>query len=173
VAHDAFTSADRRGATRLIAIGNLAGLAVYGTGFFALRGTELPADHLAFAVWLCAIPAVFLYVVFLALLRMRDAPDALNPFLGAETLGFRINQRVLSNSVEQLAIFVPLLLALATRVDAAHAYLLPLHVGMWTVARIVFWIGYRIAPNARAPGMAGTHLATLATIAWLVRFTVA
>ena len=78
---------------------------------------------------------------------------------------------MLSNTVEQLVIFLPLVLALAARVDAAHAFLLPLHVACWMVARVAFWVGYRIDPAWRAPGMTWTHATSLVTFLWLLRFT--
>lgn len=170
------TTSDRRATKLGIALGNGGGLAIYVVSYVAcpaIASAPTPEGRLVFAVWLCAAPALFVYAVFLSCLRLRDTPDAANPLLGAESARWKINQRVLSNSVEQLAIFVPLVLALATRVDAAHAKLLPLHVGMWVAARIAFWIGYRRSQAWRAPGMAWTHVSTIVTIAWLVRFSVA
>ena len=36
---------------------------------------------------------------------------------------------------------------------------------VFALARLVFWIGYLIAPIARAPGMAATFAATLSALA--------
>jgi uncharacterized membrane protein YecN with MAPEG domain len=169
------TTADRKATKLGIALGNAGGLAIYVAGYFAcpsIATTPTPEGRLVFAVWLCAVPALFVYAVFQSCLRLRDTPEAVNPMLAAESPRWKINQRVLTNSVEQLAIFVPLVLALATRVDAAHVKLVPLHIALWVAARIAFWVGYRRSPAWRAPGMAWTHQVTLLTIAWLVWFSV-
>ena len=160
---------------RGIVLGNAIGLLVYAAAYFAC-----PAPHvadstdarIAFALWLCAAPALLVYTAFFSCLRLRDSAEAVNPLLGGETLRWKVNQRVLTNSVEQAAIFIPVLVALATRVDAAHVQLLPISVGSWVAARIAFWIGYRRSPSWRSPGMAWTHSTTLLTIAWLVAFSV-
>lgn len=152
------------------------GLAVYAGAYLAWPAAAWPAsaveDPLRLALWLGALPAVFVLAVYYSCLRLRDVPEAVNPLGGGESERWKINQRVLTNSVEQLAIFLPLLVALSTRVDAAHAKLLPLDVGGWVVARIAFWWGYRVAPVRRAPGMAATNLMAIVTLAWLVRMSV-
>ena len=51
-------------------------------------------------------------------MRLFDKAGAEDPFAGRESKRFEINQRVLTNTVEQGAVFVLLLLALATRISA-------------------------------------------------------
>jgi len=160
-----------RTATKVaIAIGVLGGLAVYVCGYLVWPSVA-SRDPVRLALWLSAGPALVIYALFLACLRFRDSFEAIDPFRGVESQRWKINQRVLTNTVEQTAIFVPILLALSTRVDAVHAKVLPLGVACWVLARIAFWIGYRIEQKWRAPGMAWTHMTTLATILWLVRFS--
>ncbi len=172
---DAFATADRAATRTRIVLGFVAGAALYALGYALWPAVDLAttADRLAYAAWLGAVPAIVVYAMFFSCLRLRDTPDAVNPLLGAESTRWRVNQRVLTNTVEQLAIFLPLLLALAARVAAAHAKLLPLHVASWTASRVAFWIGYRHSPAWRAPGMTWTHLTSLLTIGWLARFTFA
>jgi hypothetical protein len=133
-------------------------------------GRELArSERLFAAIELCAFPALVVFAMFLSCTRMPDTTEAVNPLLGQESLRWKINQRILSNTVEQLAVFIPLLLAMSLRVDAPHAKVVPIHVMLWVVARIVFAVGYRRSPALRAPGMAATSAINVATIAWLVR----
>jgi uncharacterized MAPEG superfamily protein len=150
-----------------IAGGGLGGLAIYACGYLAWPAVT--TDPVRLALWLAAGPGLVIYAMFLSCLRMRDSADAIDPFRGAESPRWKVNQRALTNTVEQAAIFVPVLLALSTRVDPAHARVLPLGVACWVVARLAFWIGYRFDQKWRAPGMAWTHVTTLVTIGWLVR----
>jgi len=173
---DASARADRDTTRTGIAIGTIGGVVVYAVGYLAwpaVADVATPSDRLVYAAWLSAAPALVVYAMFFSCLRLRDTPDAVNPLLGAESTRWKVNQRVLTNTVEQLAIFLPLLFALAVRVDPAHAALLPLHVACWTASRVVFWIGYRRAPAWRAPGMSWTHVTSLLAIVWLARFTFA
>jgi hypothetical protein len=110
-----------------IATGALGGLAIYAAGYAAWPSIA-PGDPIRLALWLAAAPALVIYAQFLACLRLRDSPEAVDPFRGAESQRWKVNQRVLTNTVEQTAIFVPVLVALGTRVDAAHACVLPLGV---------------------------------------------
>ncbi len=166
--------ASRRFIKLTIAAGNIGGLAIYVAGYFAWPQVAAATvqDRLALALWLAAGPALFTFAVYTSCLRLRDTPGAVDPLAGAESRRFQINQRVLTNTVEQLAIFLPLLVALAVRVDEAHARLLPLHVACWIAARIAFWIGYRRDVHWRSPGMAWTSMIAVLTIGWLVRFSI-
>ena len=170
------TAAERVATRNGIALGMIGGAALHALGYLAwpdVADVAAPSDRLALAAWLSAAPALVVYAMFFSCLRLRDTPDAVNPLLGAESMRWKINQRALTNTVEQLAIFLPLLFALSVRVDAAHAKLLPLLVVGWTASRLAFWLGYRVSPAWRAPGMSWTHVTSIVTILWLARFTFA
>jgi hypothetical protein len=162
---------DRQLTKALIAAGSLGGAAIYATAY-ALAPTTT-AEPIRLALWLAAFPALVVYAMFFGCLRMRDSSPAAatDPLAGSESERWKVNQRVLSNTVEQCAIFVPITLALATRLDAAHAQILPIATVCWTASRIAFWIGYRRGAVWRAPGMAWTHSTTAITIASLIYFT--
>ena len=69
----------------------------------------------------------------------------------------RVNQRALTNTVEQLTGFAPALLALAARrVRPVGCRSSSRRVLVFALARLVFWGGYLLGPLARAPGMAAT-----------------
>ena len=79
-----------------------------------------------------------------------------------------LNQRVISNTVEQIAIFVPLLVAIALRLPASQLRLLPITVTLWCAGRLMFWIGYHIAPHWRGHGFDWTFLTTSLLAGWFV-----
>lgn len=111
------------------------------------------------------LPALFLlWLMILAQMLARFRGAVFDPLAGAETNFLRVNQRVISNTVEQLAIFIPALLALALRVRAGW---LPAALALaivFAAGRLAFWIGYLRAPISRAPGMAATIVATSAAL---------
>ena len=99
----------------------------------------------------------------------RFAAGAFDPLAGLDTRFLLVNQRVIDNTVEQMALFAPALLALAAGAPAAR---LPavLALGIvFALARLLFWIGYLAGSVTRAPGMAASfavNLATLAAAGW-------
>ena len=110
-------------------------------------------ERIALALQLLALPAIVLLLMICACFRLFDTARAEDPLAGAESPRFRINQRVLTNTLEQGAVFVLLVLALATRLPADQMKLLPIAVTIWCAGRLMFWAGYHIAPHWRAPGL--------------------
>lgn len=150
---------------------SLIGLAAAGLGWWLLAGAiEVPrgASSMAFRIGLglaALIPAaIALASMLLAQMLLRFATGAFDPLAGQDSRLLQINQRVIGNTVEQLAVFAPALLAWAAGADAAA---MPgvIALGMvFAAARLVFWVGYLIDPLARALGMAPSFVATLAAL---------
>ncbi len=110
------------------------------------------AERVAYALGLLAAPALILFAMISACMRLFDRAGAENPFASAESPRFKINQRVITNTLEQAAVFGALVLALATRLPDAELKLLPVAVAVWCAGRLLFWAGYHVAPHWRAPG---------------------
>jgi uncharacterized membrane protein YecN with MAPEG domain len=90
---------------------------------------------------------------------------AVDPLAGADNRFLRVNQRALTNTVEQLVGFARALAALAA---GAAPSSMPGVVALgivFGVARLVFWGGYLLGPLLRAPGMAATFAVNVATFA--------
>ena len=82
---------------------------------------------------------------------------------------FEGNQRVIANTIEQMAVFVPALLALAAGAPAARMAPIVALALVFALARLAFWVGYHAGTRLRAPGMAATlaiNVATLVAAAW-------
>ena len=108
--------------------------------------------------------ALVLALMVLGQMALRFAAGIADPLAGHETRWLRVNQRVITNTVEQFSIFVPALLALSAGVTGARMREVTALGVVFAAARLVFWIGYLIAPIGRAPGMAATLVATLSAL---------
>lgn len=140
---------------------------------FLVAWTQWPTvaphvDRVAYALQLAAAPAILFMLMITACMRLFDTPGAENPMLGAESKRHKINSRVVSNTLEQLVLFVVVLLALATRLPPSQLKLLPVATAIWCAGRVLFWIGYHIAPHWRAPGFDWTFYTTSLLAGWFI-----
>src|SRR5262245_18916591 len=158
----------RKSAVTSVAIGSVTWVVALLVAWKAWPRMDAPADRLAYAVQLLVPVAVLVLLMVSACFRLFDTPKAANPFNNAESDGWKVHQRVLSNTVEQSLIFVPLLLALAARVPPEQARILPILTALWCAGRLLFWIGYRIRPALRVPGFEWSLFSSLAALAWFV-----
>lgn len=153
-------------------VGGAIWLVAYGGPWLAWHpdlGARTPTEMLSLAIVLCAIPGVLIQAMVIALARMLDTPAADNPLLGQESLRYKINSRVLGNTVEQTLIFVPLLLAIAVRIDVDHTRVVPILMATWTLGRVLFWAGYHVGAPWRFLGFSASTATNLTAIYWLVR----
>lgn len=130
---------------------------------------EAPVDRLLLAIQLCTGVGFVLFCILQGLWRVSDTPEAEDPFAGKESRAFLINQRVMTNTIEQALMFVPVYLGFAVRMKPDQSYWLPLLMGFWCVARVMFWIGYRRGLHLRAPGMDWTSGTMILTAILFVR----
>jgi len=131
----------------------------------------LPADvsgglpeRLALA---CAalLPVVcVLNLMIVVQMRLRVRTGAVDPLAGRDDAWLQVNQRALTNTVEQLAGFVPALLALAAGAASGWMRFVVAAGLVFALARLVFWAGYLLGPLARAPGMAATFAINVSTM---------
>jgi hypothetical protein len=97
-------------------------------------------------------------------MMLRRAASAYDPLAGQDTYPLRLTQRVIANTVEQLALFAPALIALAAGAGPAAMPGIVSAGVVWAGARLMFWAGYARSPLMRAPGMAVTFVIGCATI---------
>jgi len=159
---------ERRTILTTITIGAVTWPLAFIAAWMLWPAAAAPTDRLGYALQLAAAPAIVLLLMISACMRLFDTARAENPLLGAESPRWKINQRVITNTVEQLAIFVPLLFALATRLPPSQTKLLPIAVTLWCAGRLLFWIGYHVAPHWRAPGFDWTFLTSVLLAGWFV-----
>jgi uncharacterized membrane protein YecN with MAPEG domain len=116
-------------------------------------------------------PTLVLLLMVASLFRNFDTEKAADPLAGGESMRHRFNQRVLQNTIEQFVLFVPSVLGLAILAEDAFVWhAVSVAVLLFTLGRVIFWIGYHRSAQARAPGFIisfSTTLLTLAAVIWL------
>jgi hypothetical protein len=165
------SSGTRKDAFRWIAAGLSSAIAVNVAAWLywpRLEPLDQPLDRLLLALQCCAGVGFVALVMLQGLWRLPDRPGAEDPFANAESRGWKINQRVLTNTVEQALIFVPIFIGLSIRMDPKHVYMLPALMAIWCAGRFLFWAGYRHSLNARAIGMDWTTVTTMVAAVWFV-----
>ena len=125
-------------------------------------------ERVGLALKLSVLPAGFLVVVVQMVALSRLITGAIDPMADDAPRWRRTDMRVLANTVEQTLIFLPLYLAATMVIKADEsAWLTALPVA-FVLARIAFWIGYRISPMGRAPGMAAGFFINLGVLGFVI-----
>ncbi|MBP2301715.1 MAPEG family protein [Azospirillum picis] len=131
-------------------------------------GLNAPGARMAYWARQVLWPALVLFAMVLGVMAMRGRTAALNPIDDPESRTQRVCQRVLANSVEQTAIFVPALAALVATLPVPSLGVAAVATWLFVLGRLLFWAGYLIHPFARAPGMAMTLTVNLIVLGWAV-----
>ena len=109
--------------------------------------------------------AALLAAMVAAQMAGRALSGLIDPTTGRDNRFLQVNQRVITNTVEQFAIFGPALLALAARVAGGRMPQVVALALVFALARLVFWLGYLRQPVLRAAGMAPGFAVNLVTLA--------
>lgn len=105
-----------------------------------------------------------LVIARLAMRRFFDE-DAIDGTAFAPGSGGEVDQRVLTNTIEQLVLAVVLWPFVALTLGA----MVVLYMGVgFAIARLLFWIGYHISPPLRAFGFGATFYPTLLAAGWAI-----
>jgi MAPEG family protein len=113
-------------------------------------------DRLAYAAVCNAFAALPLFAMLVAVGNGRFASAAIDPTLGRESPKMIVDGRVADNTTQQLLIFAAATFGLAASISEEKLNVICAAATVFVVARILFWIGYRIHPLYRAFGFAAT-----------------
>jgi hypothetical protein len=162
---------------KIVATGAASGVLAMAAAMWGLSrtlpapaGLEAVGDRLAYALRWDAVAALPFLAMIVAIGNARALGPAIDPTLGTEDRAMLINGRVADNTLQQLVLFVIATLALAASLPPGQMTVIAAAGIVFTVARIIFWIGYRIHPLYRAPGFAATaylNIGLLAAALWL------
>ena len=135
----------------------------YYHGDFILSSTpdiHLVSSRLAYAVC-CSTPMLLSLFAGIAMVgNKRALSGAVNPLSGNEGI-VQVDKNYISNTLEQFAVALTLMLTVAAYTDSVQVLrLLPVYSIVFTVSRILFWIGYSIHPLYRTTGMSMTFLSS-------------
>jgi hypothetical protein len=117
---------------------------------------DTAADRLAYAARWLVVAILPLFAMLIAIGNARFFSEAIDPTLHKEDPAMVVNGRVADNTLQQFVVFAVGLLALSVSLPARSLCIIPAVTITFVIARLVFWIGYRIHPLYRAPGFSST-----------------
>ncbi len=133
---------------------------------------DTPGERIAFALKWLLVPG-FTLLVGLGMVANRRffSTDAMDGTRAPESKSLEINLRYNQNTLEQTVLVVIGWPLLALLLPLSQLGLIPVLAVLFGAGRIAFWIGYLIAPWARAFGFALTFYPTVAAYVWLAILT--
>ena len=126
------------------------------------------AERLAYALGANVFALITLFVMLMTVGNERFFSRAIDPTRHAEDAKMEINGRVADNTLQQNFVFVVASLALSVLVPFQYLQVVWACAIWFVVARCAFWIGYRVHPLYRAPGMSGTAYMNLFIILYVL-----
>jgi hypothetical protein len=138
----------------------------------AVEGMETPIDRLVFALKCFCIAVLLTFLTGIeAVSHERLVSMAFDPLAGQDSDRLKVNNRYVQNTLEQLMLFLPGLLALAVYCESGASMRAVIAATLvWSLARITFWIGYHIAPHHRVAGLVGALQSMLILLYVSARF---
>jgi hypothetical protein len=127
----------------------------------SLSADASAGERLAYAVKWIALGALPLFLVIGSVGNARFGSEAIDPTAGNESRAMIVNCRVVDNTVQQYLLFFAATLALAAGLRGDELCVIPAAALIFVIARLAFWIGYRIKPVYRAAGFASTSYLNL------------
>ena len=127
-------------------------------------GIESAADRLVYALRINLVALLPFFLMIISIANSRFLSDAIDPTLKKENARQIVDGRVTDNTLQQNFVFAIASLALATVVPTNRLQVIWACAIVFMFARVVFWIGYRIHPLYRAPGMSATAYLNLGMI---------
>ena len=148
---------------KAVAIGASSGIATMVVAMIALSNLipgiapdATAGERLAYALQWIALGALPLALAIASVGNARFASEAIDPTAGKESAAVAINCRVVDNTVQQYLLFAAASLAVAAGARGDQLGVVAAGAITFVVARLAFWIGYRIKPVYRAAGFAST-----------------
>jgi MAPEG family len=160
---------------KIVAIGAACGVALMLAAVWALTivlpvpgvGDDV-SSRLAYALGANVFALIPFFTMLIIVGNQRFFSDAIDPTRHAEDAVMEINDRVADNTLQQNFVFAVATLGLSTIVPSRFLQIVWACAIWFVIARFAFWIGYRIYPLYRAPGMAGTAYMNLGVILYVV-----
>lgn len=160
---------------KVVAVGAASGVVLMALSIWILTSylpqpmiIDAVAGRIAYALQANIVAIVPLFVMLIAIGNSRFRSDAIDPTRRAESQSMEIDGRVADNTLQQNFVFVVASLALSTVVSLSRLQVVWACAIVFVVARAVFWIGYRINPLYRAPGMSATAYMNLGMIIYVL-----
>jgi len=162
---------------KVVAVGAASGVAGMALSVWALTlvlpppGIETVAERLAYALQINVVALVPFFAMLITIGNSRFLSEAIDPTRHAEDPAQLIDGRVADNTLQQNFVFAMASLALATVLKPGQMQVLWACAIVYCLARLVFWLGYRLHPLWRAPGMSATAYLNLGMILYVLYAT--
>jgi uncharacterized membrane protein YecN with MAPEG domain len=129
---------------------------------------DTTASRLAYALRANVVALLPLFIMIITIANSRFLSEAIDPTRQAETPKMQIDGRVAENTLQQNFVFAVASLAVSTLVSPGNLQVVWACTIVFVVARCVFWMGYRVNPLYRAPGMSATGYLNLGMILYVL-----
>jgi hypothetical protein len=129
---------------------------------------DLASERIAYALRADVFALVPLFAMLVTVGNSRFLSDAIDPTRHAEGRAMEVDGRVADNTLQQSFVFAIASLGLSTVVPLPRLQVVWACAIAFVLARGLFWLGYRIHPLYRAPGMSATAYMNLAMIAYVL-----
>jgi hypothetical protein len=158
---------------KIVAIGAASGVILMSATVWVLTRTlptpaiaDMLEQRLAYALRANVFATLPLFIMLVTIGNSRFLSQAIDPTKHAESRSMEIDGRVADNTLQQNFVFVIGSLTLSTVVPLQHLQIVWACAIVFAVARVAFWLGYRLNPLYRAPGMSATAYMNLGIIAY-------
>jgi hypothetical protein len=166
---------------KVVAIGAASGVAAMMLAMWLLStrmlaapaGMESVGERLGYALRWAVVAALPFFAMIAAIGNARALGAAIDPTLGREDRAMIVDGRVADNTLQQYVLFLAGSLALAASLSPGRMPVIAAAAIVFVVARLAFWIGYRIDPLYRAFGFAATAYLNLGLLAAALWFALA
>lgn len=165
---------------KIVAVGAVSGAVGMGAGLWLLSRilpapqiSDTPGERLAYGFRANVVALTPLFLMLVTIANSRFLSDAIDPTRNAESASMNIDGRVADNTLQQNFVFALASLAMSTVVSLQQLQVVWACAIVFVVGRVTFWVGYRINPLYRAPGMAATLYTNLGMILYVVYSTFA
>lgn len=131
---------------------------------------DTPAERIAYALPWAVVAILPYFAMVVAVGNARFLSEAIDPTLGKESQSMIVNGRVADNTLQQFVLFLVGMLGLAVTLPIERLSIVAAVAITFVIARVIFWIGYRIKPVYRAPGFSSVaymNLGMLLATLWL------
>jgi hypothetical protein len=163
---------------KIVAVGAATGVVVMALSVWVLTKalpTPVIADalgeRLAYALRANIVAVVPFFIMLATVGNSRFLSEAIDPTRRAESRSMQIDGRVADNTLQQNFVFAVASLTLSTIVPLHHLQVVWACAIVFVAARAIFWLGYRLNPLYRAPGMSATAYMNLGMILYLLFYT--
>lgn len=160
---------------KIVAVGAVIGVVAMALSAWALTWVlpipaiaDTSADRLAYALRANVVAIMPFIVMVVTVANSRFFSEAIDPTRRVESRSLDIDRRAADNTLQHSFVFTVATLAFSTIVPLDHLQVVWACVIVFVAARAAFWLGYRLDPLYRAPGMSATAFINLGMILYVV-----